>query len=196
MPPRRSRPSWVFFASGPPGAMIASERSSSAPTIASTIRLRRRSVISVRCQDEQQPAIVVVGGEDVCGCRLWPVSLCMDGNRLLEDAHPPFEGSADRIAVVGELQVENFLDRPAHHVLLAEARQLANAAADPYYTRVCVADEKRRVRGRVVVVEQLEEETEPALLAAAGALGESSRPLGAERAVSAVGADEVRHRGS
>src|SRR3954449_88484 len=130
----------------------SADSASSAPTIASTIRLRRRSVISVRCQDEQQPAIVVVGGEDVCGCRLWSVSLRMDGNWLLEDAHPPFEGSADRIPVVGELQVENFLDRPAHHVLLAEPRQLAHPAADTYYARVCVADEKRCVRGRVVVV--------------------------------------------
>src|SRR3954449_11238142 len=98
MPPRRSRPSCVFFASGPPGTMIMSDTTSRNPTIASTIRLRRRSVISVRCQDEQQPAIVVVGGEDVGGGRLGPVPLCMHRNRLLEDAHPPFEGSADRIA--------------------------------------------------------------------------------------------------
>src|SRR3954471_9910918 len=120
MPPRRSRPSCVFFASGPPGMIIASETTSRNPTIASTIRLRRRSVISVRCQDEQQPAIVVVGGEDVGGGRLGPVTFCMHRNRLLEDAHPPFEGRADRIAVLVELEIEHVLDRTPHDVLLAQ----------------------------------------------------------------------------
>src|SRR4051794_2540069 len=155
--------------------IIASETTSRNPTIASTIRLRRRSVISVRRQDEQQPAIVVVGGEDVCGGRLGPVTLCMHRNRLLEDAHPPFECCADRIAVLGELEVENFLDRPAHHVLFAEPGELAHPAADTYYTRVRVADEEGRVRGGVIVVQQLEQEAEAALLAAASALGETGR---------------------
>src|SRR4051795_2769312 len=155
MPPRRSRPSCVFFASGPPGTMIMSDTTSRNPTIASTIRLRRRSVISVRCQDEQQPAIVIVGGEDVGGGRFGPVPLCMHRNRLLQHAHPPFEGSADRIAILVELEVENFRDRTAHHVLLAEARQLAYAAPDAYYARVGVAHEEGRIRGGVVVVEQL-----------------------------------------
>src|SRR3954452_19557749 len=167
MPPRRSRPSCVFFASGPPGTMIMSDTTSRNPTIASTIRLRRRSVISVRCQDEQQPAIVVVGGEDVGGGRLGPVPLCMHRNRLLEHAHPPFKRGADGIAILVELEVENFLDRPAHHVLLAEPGELAHAASDTYYARVGVADEESRIRSGVVVVEQLEQEAEAALLAAA-----------------------------
>src|SRR5689334_4937734 len=126
--------------------MISADSASSAPTIASTIRLRRRSVISVRCQDEQKPAIVVVGGKDVCGCRLRPVSLRMDGNRLLQHAHPPFECCADRIAVFLELEVEEFLDRTADRVLLAEAGQLAHSLAEADYAGLRVADDESGIR--------------------------------------------------
>src|SRR4051794_34888977 len=176
--------------------IIASETTSRNPTIASTIRLRRRSVISVRCQDEQQPAIVVVGGEDVGGGRLRAGTFFMPPKPPFLDAHAPLKRCADGIAILVELEVENFLDRPAHHVLLAEPGELAHAASDTYYARVGVANEESRIRSGVIVVQQLEQEAEAALLAAASALGETGRPLGAERAVSAVGADEVRHCGS
>ena len=56
---------------------------------------------------------------------------------------------------------------------------------------VGVAGEERRVRRRVVVVEQLEQVREPAFLAPAGLAAEAGVAVGAHRAVAAVRADEV-----
>jgi hypothetical protein len=60
-----------------------------------------------------------------------------------------------------------------------------------------VAGEERGVRRRVVVVEQLEQEAEAALLAALGLGPEAGGALGVCGAVAAVGTDEVMsHRPS
>ena len=66
---------------------------------------------------------------------------------------------------------EHLLDRAADHVLVAEAGQLARAAAGADQPALLVGDEERGVGRRVVVVEQLEEEAEAAVRAAARALG-------------------------
>ena len=61
---------------------------------------------------------------------------------------------------------EHLVHVAADHVLVAEPGQLARAAAGADHARVLVEDEERGVGRRVVVVEQLEQEAEAALLAA------------------------------
>ena len=88
---------------------------------------------------------------------------------------------------------EHVAHRPADHVEVPEPGQLARTAAGADHASLLVADEERGVGRRVVVVEQLEQEREAALLAAARPADEAGGALGRHAAVAAAGADEVRH---
>src|SRR3954451_625643 len=144
-------------------------------------------------QDEQQSAVVVVCREDVGLRPLRPVSLRVNGDRLVENAHSPLERGADVVVARLELEAEHLLHRAADHVVVAEARELARTAAGADQSSVLVADEECGVGRRVVIVEQFEDEAEAALRAAARPIPESGGALAVDAAVSAVGADEVGH---
>jgi hypothetical protein len=137
-----------------------------AAVIAKRSRLTRR-------QDEQQPAVVVVGREDVCLGGLGTVALGVDDDGLVEHPDAPFERRADVVAAVLELEAEDLLHRASDDVLVTQAGQLARAPAGADQTALLVGDEERRVGRRVVVVEKLEEKAEAAVLAAASALDEA-----------------------
>ena len=72
----------------------------------------------------------------------------------------------DVVVAVLELEAEHVLHRPADHVEVAQAGELARAAPGADQAALLVEDEERGVGRRVVVVEQLEQEAEAALLAA------------------------------
>src|SRR4051812_23962022 len=154
---------------------------------------RRSGSGALRRQDEQQSPVVVVRRKDVGLRRLRPVALRVNGNRLVEHAHAPLERCADVVVAALEVEPQHFLDRAADDVRVAEAGELAGASAGADQAALLVADEERRVGGRVVVVEQLEDEAEAALRAAARAVAEAGRALAGDAAVTAVGADEVGH---
>ena len=73
------------------------------------------------------------------------------------------------VAAVFGLEPQNLARRAPDHVEVAEPGQLARAAAGADQTALLIAEKEGRVGRRVVVVEQLEEEAEAALLAAARA---------------------------
>ena len=74
--------------------------------------------------------------------------------------------------------------------------QLEHAAPGGEHARVAVADDEPGLGRRVVVLEQLEEEAEPALAALHGLRREALVAVEVDRAALAVRADEERHRGS
>ena len=98
------------------------------------------------------------------------------------------------IVAVLELEPEDLLHVAPHRVGVPEPGELPDPAPDADHAGVPVQDHERRVRRGVVVVEQLEQEAEPAPLAAAWTVAEAGGAVGRDAAVAAVGADEVRHR--
>ena len=97
---------------------------------------------------------------------------------------PHSSASGDRaLALLEAAEAEGLDDVLAHQVAFAVARQLEDAAARGEDATVLVAGDKPGVRGRVVVVQQLEEEPEPAALARDGLAagcpgGRRGRPSG------------------
>ncbi len=120
------------------------------------------------------------------------VAFARDLHRHLELAHSPLEHRVDRGRRRSSKRSPSTCSHAlADHLFLLEAGQLEGASPAADHAALAVADEERGVRRRVVVVEQLEEEREAALRAAA--FGSRVKPtlrstLG--RAVAAVGADE------
>src|SRR3954454_23241469 len=171
---------------------------SSASTRASSTRPRivRLRFLAVKVvaglrgrQHEQQSAVVVVRGEDVGLRPLRPVSLRVNGDRLVENTHSPLERGADVVVTRLELEAEHLLHGTADHVIVTEAGELARAAAGTDQASVLVTDEECGIGRRVVVVEQLEDEAEAALRATARSVPESCGAFAGDAAVPAVGAD-------
>src|SRR3954447_20682431 len=189
-PPLRSSPSRVGLV-----VMISADSNTSASTTSSTKALRRELVIAsgLRSEHEQQAAVLVVGREDVRLRGLGAVALGMHGHGLVEHPHAPLERRADVVVAVLEGQAEHVAHRLADGLGLPEARELADAAAEADHARVLIADHECRVGGGVIVIEELEQEAEPALGAALGASCESCGALPRERTIAAVGTDEMRH---
>src|SRR3954447_6801000 len=189
-PPLRSRPRRVGLL-----AMTSTEAAISANTTSSTNPLRRELVIGsgLRGEDEQQATVLVVGREYVRLRGLGAVALGVHGHGLVEYPHAPLERRADVVVAVLKGEAEHVPHRLTERVGLAEPGELAHAAAEPDHSRVLIADHERSVGRRVVVVEQLEQEAEAALGAALGASCETCGALPRERAIPAVGTDEMRH---
>src|SRR5215218_149971 len=146
-----------------------------------------------RRENEQQAAVVVVRGEDVCYRRLWPVSLRVDHDRLVENPNAPLKSRGDVVAPAFELEAEDVAGRTADHVQITEPGELARAATGADEPPLLIAEEEGSVRRRVVVVEQLEDEAEATLLATPRATLESGRAVLGDAAVATARADEVRH---
>ena len=145
-------------------------------------------------EHEQQPAVIVVGGEDVRLRRLGPVALRVHGDRLVQHPNAPLQGRADVVVAVLELQPEHLVHGPPDHVQVAQAGELPGAPAGADQLGVLVAQEEGGIGGRVVVVQQLEQEAEPTLLAPPRAALEAGGAFGGGAAVAAARADEVGHR--
>src|SRR6187200_2820318 len=126
-PPLRSSPSRVGFV-----AMTASEPASRPATRSRTRRLRRRSVMGARLfrgsQHEEQPAVLVVGGEEVGRGAGREIAFGVDLDRLAERTDAPLEDGADRVVAVGELEPEDVLHGPADDALVVEAGELERPA--------------------------------------------------------------------
>src|SRR4029077_124649 len=116
--------------------MTSAESTISPSTKSSTKRFLRRFICSaLGRQDDQQSAVVVVGGEHV-GDRLGgQVALGVDGHLFAERAHAPLERGLNRVgapvavevgglaavALLQPLQAENLLHGAADHVLVGES---------------------------------------------------------------------------
>src|SRR4051812_11180424 len=147
-----------------------------------------------RRQDEEEAAVVIVRGKEVRHRAGGQIALRVDAHRLAELADAPLEHGAHVVLPVLEVEAEHVGDGAADDLLVGQAGQLARAAATADHATLLVAHEEGGVRRRVVVVEQLEQEPEAALRAAAWLVPEALLAIGRGRALTAVGADEqVRH---
>src|SRR5439155_23936114 len=90
-------------------------------------------------------------------------------------------------------EVEALQEVGAEQFLLAVAHELEDASPGREDPSFLVADDEPRVRRRVVVVHQLEQEAEPAALAGDGHVVDLLQPVVVDRALLAVWADEVGH---
>ena len=102
------------------------------------------------------------------------------------------------LAVLEPSEAECFDDVLAHQIGISVAGQLEDATARREDATVLVAGNEAGVRRRVVVVEQLEEEPEPAPFARDGLLQDALSAIVVDRAILAVGkhTDEKRHQSS
>src|SRR5215217_777127 len=151
---------------------------------------------SSRGQHEEQAAVVVIGGEDVSLRSLGTVPFGVHDHRLVEDANPPLERGGDVVASLVELELEDLVHGAPDHVEVTEPGEFPRAAPGADQAGLLVEDEEGGVRGRVVVVQQLEQEAESAALACLRAGLEPGGALGGFAAVAAVGTDEDRHERS
>src|SRR3989440_11900661 len=156
----------------------------------------RRTTLLGRREDDEQAAVVVVGREQVGRRARRQVALGVDLDGLAQHAYAPLERGGHLVVAVLELEAEHVHDRAPDHLLLSQPGELRGAAADPEQPALLVAHEEGGVGGRVVVVEQLEQEAEAALVAAPGLTAETCRALAGGGAVAAVGTDEEVGHGS
>ena len=124
-----------------------------------------------------------------------PVALGVHDHRLVEHPHPPLERGGDVVARPTRTRGSSTsLHGAADHVQVPEPGELPRAPAGADQAGLLVEDEERGVRGRVVVVEQLEQEAEAAFLARPCArFWKPAVRSVATAAIAAVGADEDRH---
>ena len=114
--------------------------------------------------------------------------------RLVQPPDAPFERELRRVLLLLEAaEPEPLDDVDADQVALVPAGQLEDAAADREDAPLLVADDEARVRRRVVVVHQLEEEAEAAVVARDGLVVEALFAIDVDRPLLAVRADEKRH---
>ena len=105
--------------------MITSAAAPAAPTTSAMIARLRCAVGHRGRQHEQQPAVVVVGGEDVRLRRLGPVAFGVHDHLLVEHAHAPLERGADVVVAVLELEPEH----------LVTARPITSRSPSPVSSR-------------------------------------------------------------
>src|SRR5262245_32072851 len=151
---------------------------------------------SARRERDEKAAVLVVGREDV-GRHLLDLPGARAKQELLTEApDAPLERERDRaLALLVAVEPECLHDVLPHQLALAVAGQLEDAAAGGDEAAGVVARDEARVRRRVVVVEQLEQEPEAAALARDCLAQQTLPPVVVERAVLAVRADEIRHDG-
>src|SRR5581483_7826308 len=114
-----------------------------------------------------------------------------------EAAHAPFQGERDRVLPVLEAGERERVDEVvAHQLTLAPAGQLEHATSGGEDAASLVADDEPRVRARVVVVHQLEQEAEAAPSASHRLRRHPLEAVDVDRAVLAVRADVERHASS
>src|SRR6202043_4065796 len=118
------------------------------------------------------------------------VAFAADLHRHLQFAYAPLENRSHRVIAVGELQPEHLGDVLADHVFLLEAREGEGVLPASHHATLAVAHEEGCVGCRVVVVEEFEQEREPALRAALALSREAKVAIELAGAVTAVWTDE------
>jgi len=117
-----------------------------------------------------------------------------DDDGLAELTYSPFQHGAHVVRAAFEVEAQHFAHLTPHDLLVGQAGELPRAAPAADDAAVLVAHEERRVGCGVVVVQQLEQESEAALGAAARLIAEALLTVGGGGPRSAVRADEqVRH---
>src|SRR5207248_8576281 len=145
-------------------------------------------------KSNQQPAVLVVGGEEVGGDPFLLAGTRAKLESLPEAPNAPLDRQLRRVHVCREAaQPEPLDDLRADQLLFRIAGELEDPAATGDDAGVAVADDEAGVRGGVVVVHQLEEEPEPAAVAGDGDVVELLEAVVVDGALLAVGADEERH---
>ena len=112
---------------------------------------------------------------------------------LPEPPHAPLERDRRRILAVLRPEREALHQLVAEHVLLPVARELEHTPADRDHASIAVADNEARVRPRVVVLEQLEQEAEATARAADRLVGQPLPAILVDHSTLAVRADERGH---
>src|SRR5215210_7200489 len=114
-PPCRSRPSFVAWV-----RIAAAEPAIRPRTISRTSRWRRRSDIQSaeerllrRCEDEQKPAVIVVGGEEIRHRLRGQISLRVDGHALAQLPDAPLEHGPHGVIAALEGEPEHLPDLAA-----------------------------------------------------------------------------------
>src|SRR4051812_15926290 len=146
-----------------------------------------------RRESHEQAAVVVVGGEEVPGDGLDGAGPRAQLELLVEPPHAPLDRDLGRAVALEAGDPERLDHLAADQILFAVAGELEDVAAAGEHAGLVVADQEAGARRRVVVLEQLEEEAEPAAVARDRLLGQALAAVVVDRAVLAVRADEVRH---
>src|SRR5262249_37028414 len=155
---------------------------------------KKSSPLLTRRDGDEEPAVVVVRGEEVCAHRLALAGMRPKLELLAEAPHAPLERKLRRVLAVlvsGQIEARHHLT--PHQLVFSISRQLENAAPGRQDTTLLVADDEPSVGRRVVVVEQLEQESETAAVAGDGLSGQAFLAVMVDRPLSAVRTDEVRH---
>jgi hypothetical protein len=112
--------------------------------------------------------------------------------RLVELPHAPLHHHVDRAGTVAKAgQPQCFHQRLAEDVVFAVAGQLEHALAAGDHARRVVAGEEAGVGGRIEVLQQLEQESEPTAVASHLLVRQPVPAVVVDRARAAVGADPV-----
>src|SRR5207302_1422319 len=147
-----------------------------------------------RRQGDQQAAVRVVRGEEVALDGLLDACARLELELLPEATHAPLERELRGIPLGREAaQAEALDDVAAEQRILRVAGQLEDAAPTREHASLLIAHDEAGVRGRVVVVHQLEEEAEAAVMAGHRHVVELLEPVVVDGALLAVRADEERH---
>ena len=118
-----------------------------------------------RREPDQETAVVVVGGEEVGSDRLHVTYPRAQHELLPEPPDAPFQSDLRGALALEPGQPERLINIASHQLLLAEAGELEHVPPARDDAGVPVTDDETRARRRVVVLEQLEQEAEPAALA-------------------------------
>ena len=148
---------------------------------------------TTRRQREQEAAVVVVGGEEVHDDALLDAGTRADLELLPHLADAPLAHDLDGCAV---REGERLRDLAADQVRVAVARQLEHAPPGCEHARISITHDEAGLGRRVVILEQLVEESECAAPTLESLRGEAVVPVEVDRALLAVRADEVRHAGA
>ena len=117
------------------------------------------------CERDEQPAVLVVRREHVDGDRLTRPERDRSSSRSPSRRTPHSSASATGLRPSAKPLSPKAETLRAHQLGLAVAGQLEHARPEARIRAVAVARDEAGARSRVVVVEQLEEEAEPASLA-------------------------------
>src|SRR5207248_7214356 len=150
--------------------------------------------LRTRRDRDKQAAVVVVGGEEISGDRLPLAGARAQLEPLAESSYTPLECELRGIAAVFVArQNEAVHDLSAHQLVLSVTRQLEDAPSGGENPALLVADDKAGTGSRVVVVQQLEQEAEPAAVTRDRLPGQAFLAVVVDRPFPTVRADEIRH---
>src|SRR5262249_59346528 len=115
---------------------------------------KKNSPLLTRREGDEQPAVVVVRGEEVCAHRLALTGTRPKLELLAEAPHAPLERKLRRVlAVLVPGQIEAGHHLTPHQLVFSISRQLEDAAPGRQDTTLLVTHDEPSVGCRLVVVE-------------------------------------------